>query len=56
MLSSSELVSWDQENGQWRRPEEGEGGGGRGGGAVGGGRREGTARDSVRECSSTLSE
>lgn len=31
-------------------------GGGRGGGAVGGGRREGTARDSVRECSSTLSE
>lgn len=25
MLSSSELVSWDQENGQWHRPEEGGG-------------------------------
>lgn len=27
MLPSSELVSWDQENGQWHRPEEGGGGG-----------------------------
>lgn len=48
MPSSSELVSWDQEKGQWHRgpkekEEEEE-------------VEEGATRDSVCECSSTLSE
>lgn len=42
MLSSPEHVSWDQEKGQWHRPKEE--------------KEEGTMRDSVCECSSTLSE
>lgn len=46
MPSSSELVSWDQEEGQWH--------------GVGGPKEreewEGATRDSVCECSSTLPE
>lgn len=50
MPSSSELVSWDQEKGQWhrgpkKREEEVEERG-----------EEGAMRDSVCECSSTLPE
>lgn len=41
MLSSSELVSWDQEDGQWRRPGEGRGGEGRSGRREEGGDGEG---------------
>ena len=48
MPSSSELVSWDQEKGQWhrgpKREEEEER------------EEEGETRDSVCECSSTLPE
>lgn len=47
MPSSSELVSWDQEKGQWHRgPKEREE-------EV---EKEGATRDSVCECSSTLPE
>lgn len=57
MLSSSELVSWDQEKGQWHTPEKEEGEGEEEEeGEEKEGWREGTARDLVCECSSTLSE
>lgn len=60
MPSSSELVPWDQEKGQWHRPK--------GGGGEGEEREEeeveeterrgrrGATRDSACECSSTLPE
>lgn len=56
MLSSSELVSWDQEKGRWHRPEKEDGerggrGGGRGRGGGGGGRKrrgEGRGRRGTR--------
>lgn len=67
MPSSSELVPWDQEKGQWHRPKGGGGQGGwrrgrrwKGEGGGGGGdgeeREEGATRDSACECSSTLPE